>query len=249
MAVILPDGRDRLARGPGRHRRPFVPLTIDEMRRVALGRPRIRHVPGPPDATHYLVFYQGSRSSPRPSAELLERLHDGLTGTLKKNGLPVAPIEFPLVAVIFATEDEFRASRRVAPEVQAYYEILSNRIYFYEKSRRDQESPEVSALRKPQTVAHEGTHQILHNVGLQPRLSDWPLWLVEGLAEYCSPPKVTKKGASTGPGSARPTRSTWPRSATSTTPCPTQIRGATGGASPPGTGASRWSSTSSPRKS
>jgi hypothetical protein len=103
-------------------------------------------------------------------------------------------MEFPLVAVIFATEDDFRANRRVPRDTQAYYETMSNRIYFYEKSKRDQDSPEVSALRKPQTVAHEGTHQILHNIGIQPRMSDWPLWLVEGLAEYCSPPKMTKRG-------------------------------------------------------
>ncbi len=51
-------------------------------------------------------------------------------------------------------------------------------------------------MRKPQTVAHEGTHQILQNIGVQPRLSDWPLWLVEGLAEYCSTPVSTSHGAS-----------------------------------------------------
>ena len=50
------------------------------------------------------------------------------------------------------------------------------------------------ALRKPQTVAHEGAHQILANIGVQPRLSDWPLWLIEGFAEYCATPTRTKKG-------------------------------------------------------
>jgi hypothetical protein len=50
------------------------------------------------------------------------------------------------------------------------------------------------ALRKPQTVAHEGAHQILANVGVQPRLSDWPLWLTEGFAEFCATPTWTKKG-------------------------------------------------------
>ena len=29
---------------------------------------------------------------------------------------------------------------------------------------------------------------------MQHRLSDWPLWLVEGLAEYCATPTTTKKG-------------------------------------------------------
>jgi hypothetical protein len=71
---------------------------------------------------------------------------------------------------------------------------LTNRIYLYERSQHDQNAPEVAALRRPQTVAHEGTHQILSNIGVQPRLAEWPLWLVEGLAEYCSPPTLSKKG-------------------------------------------------------
>jgi len=193
MAVLLPDGQIGWPDGLVITDDPFVPATMDEMRRTLLDDPEFAAFRVHQTA-HYLVLYQCGEPFARASADLLEKLHDGLTGALKKFGLPVVPMEFPLVAVIFATEDDFRANRRVAPDVQAYYEVLSNRIFFYEKSRRDQDSPEVSALRKPQTVAHEGTHQILHNVGIQPRLSDWPLWLVEGLAEYCSPPKATRKG-------------------------------------------------------
>ena len=52
----------------------------------------------------------------------------------------------------------------------------------------------MATLLKPQTVAHEGAHQILSNIGLQPRPCSWPLWLVEGLAEYCATTVNTKKG-------------------------------------------------------
>ncbi len=192
MAAVLPDGQIGWPDGLVDTDRPFVPLSMEELRRQLQDTdfPTFRVQ----STKHYLVFYQGSENFARASGVLLERLHDGLTDALKRFNLPVTPAEFPLVAVIFKTEDDFRANRKVAPDVQAYYEILSNRIYFYEKSSRDGESPEVAALRKPQTVAHEGTHQLLHNVGIQPRLSDWPLWLVEGFAEYCSPPKATKKG-------------------------------------------------------
>ena len=192
-AVVLPDGQIGWPDGLVSTTEPFRPSSMEEMRRSLLDDPEFAAFRVLQSA-HYLVLYQSGEPFARASAELLEKLHDGLTGMLKKNGLPVAAMEFPLVAVIFRTEDDFRLNREVPREVQAYYEILSNRIYFYEKSRRDQDSPEVSALRKPQTVAHEGTHQILHNVGVQPRLSHWPLWLVEGLAEYCSPPKMTRKG-------------------------------------------------------
>ncbi len=223
MAVLLPDGQIGWPEGLVFTDQPFVPSTIDQLRRSLLDDPEFAtfrvH-----QTSHYLIFYQSSEHFAEASADLLERLFDGLTAALKKHGLPVAPLEFPLVAVIFATEDDFRANRRVASDVQAYYEILSNRIFFYEKSRRDQDSPEVSALRKPQTVAHEGTHQILHNVGIQPRLSDWPLWLVEGLAEYCSPPKVTRKGTDwAGLGQVNPIHMATIRDLED--PLPNQVRG------------------------
>jgi Protein of unknown function (DUF1570) len=47
---------------------------------------------------------------------------------------------------------------------------------------------------KPQTVAHEGTHQIRSNSGVQPRPCAWPPWLVDGLAEYCATAVNIKKG-------------------------------------------------------
>ena len=193
-AALLPDGQIGWPEGLVVTDEPFVPASMDEMERTLRAEPEFAGF-GLIRTAHYLVAYEGTEPFARASADLLEKLHDGLTGMLMRNSLPIDPMEFPLVAVIFSTEDHFRANRRVASDVQAYYEILSNRIYFYERSRRDQDAPEVSALRKPQTVAHEGTHQILHNVGLQARLSDWPLWLVEGLAEYCSSTKFTKKGA------------------------------------------------------
>jgi hypothetical protein len=99
-----------------------------------------------------------------------------------------------LVAVIFATERDFRAHKQVDPQVQAYYEFFTNRIFFYQKSERDLIEPKVAMLLKPQTVAHEGAHQILSNIGLQPRPCAWPPWLVEGLAEYCATTVTTKKG-------------------------------------------------------
>jgi len=193
VAVVLPDGQIGWPDGQFVTDQPFIPVGSDELRKTLLDDefPTSRVI----QTAHYLVFYQGTEKFARASADLLEKLHDGLTGALRKYRLPAVPAEFPLVAVIFRTEEDFRANRKVSPDVQAYYEILSNRIYFYESSRRDQDAPEVAALRKPQTVAHEGTHQILHNVGIQPRLSDWPLWLVEGFAEYCSPPRTTRKGA------------------------------------------------------
>ena len=192
LAVILPDGTIGWPTTQVFTDAPFEPNTIEELERnlTADEYSTFRVV----KTRHYLVFYQCSEKFAQDSADLLEELHEKLTGALKRQELPVAPAEFPLVAVIFKTESDFRNNRKIAAEVQAYYEILSNRIFFFEQGRRDKTAPEVSALRKPQTVVHEGTHQLLHNVGIQHRMSPWPIWLVEGLAEYCSPPKPTKGG-------------------------------------------------------
>jgi hypothetical protein len=171
---------------------PFVPVTADELRRRLEQDPYKGY--GVLTTPHYLIFYQSRLAFAQDSAKLLEDLYRGLTDFCRRHDFPVHESEFPLVAVIFATEQDFRAHKQVDPEVQAYYEIFTNRIFFYEESERDRNEPKLLALRKPQTVAHEGAHQILANIGVQPRLSAWPLWLIEGLAEFCATPARTKKG-------------------------------------------------------
>jgi hypothetical protein len=172
--------------------KPFVPMTAEELKdRLERGPYSGFQVLTTP---HYLIFYQSKRPFAQKSARLLEDLYRGLIDFFHRHGMPIHEAEFPLVAVIFATEQDFRAHHPVDPEVQAYFQTFTNRIFFYEESERDRTEPKVMALRKPQTVAHEGAHQILANIGVQPRLSDWPLWLTEGFAEFCATPKWTKKG-------------------------------------------------------
>jgi hypothetical protein len=170
----------------------FVPVTADELRRRLERKPYAGFAVLTTE--HYLIFYQSRLAFAQDSARLLEDLYRGLIEFCRRHGLAVHESEFPLVAVIFANEDDFRHHKDVDREVQAYYEIFTNRIFFYEESERDRTEPKLVALRKPQTVAHEGTHQILANIGVQPRLADWPLWLVEGFTEYCATPARTKKG-------------------------------------------------------
>lgn len=193
ISVILPDGQIRIASASAPSSpEPFRAATADEVQSELSEGPyagfRVIRT------KHYVVF---SKASPRftdASARLLDDLYTKLLEVLGKFGVPTHKAEFPLVAVIYATEKDFRANKKVARDVQACYEIFSNQIFLYESNEND--GPEVAALRRPQTVAHEGTHQILANIGVQPRLSEWPMWLVEGLAEYCSPPvtQKTKKG-------------------------------------------------------
>jgi hypothetical protein len=193
VAVLLPDGQLGFPRRLVYTEDPFRPVTADEMAHELLAGPFAGFQVL--QSAHYVVLYQSTASFAKASLKLLEDLYRGLMKAFNERGITAHEPEFPLVAIIFRTEAEFRAHKKVDPDVQAYYEIFSNRIYFYQVSKRDEQAPEIAALRKPQTVAHEGTHQILQNVGVHPRLSDWPIWLVEGLAEYCSSPAVaTKKG-------------------------------------------------------
>lgn len=189
--LMMPDGQLGLPTMLVPTDEPFRPLTADELlpslRNGPLGEFQVLRT------GHYLIFYRSTEAFAEASGRLLEDLYAHLLEAFRKNQMPVHEAEFPLVAVIYRTEHDFRRSRQVDPEVQAYYEIFTNRIYFYESSEHDQLAPEVTALRKPQTVAHEGTHQILQNIGVHPRLSAWPIWLIEGLAEYCATPASGRK--------------------------------------------------------
>lgn len=192
-ALILPDGQLGIPNMLVPTKEPFRPFTAEELlERLQKGPLRDFKVH---QTEHYLIFYLSSSPDfAEASGRWLEDLYRRLLDAFRKHAMAVHDAEFPLVAVIYETERAFRANKRVDPEVQAIYEIYTNRIYFYEKSEQDENAPEVSALRKPQTVVHEGTHQVLQNIGVHPRLSDWPIWLVEGLAEYCSTPASSRKG-------------------------------------------------------
>lgn len=190
--VELPDGQLGIPNILIPTDQPFKPMTMAEVEDALHSGPFAEFQLLKTD--HYLIFYQSTPEFARDSGRLLEDLYKGLVDAFRRNGFPVHEAEFPLVAVAYKTEQDYRKNQRVDPEVQACYEYYSNRIFFYEHSDREKTEPKLTSLLKPQTVAHEGAHQILGNTGVQPRLSEWPLWLVEGLAEYCATTTHTKKG-------------------------------------------------------
>ena len=178
-ALILPDGQVCYPNRLVPTDEPFQPLTADQLETVLRAGPYAEYNLLRTD--HYLIFYKSTPAFAQDSGRLLDDLYKGLIEAFRRNGFPVHDREFPLVAVIFATERDFRAHKQVDRQVQAYYEFFTNRIFFYQKSERDLIEPKLATLLKPQTVAHEGAHQILSNIGLQPRPCAWPPWLVEGL--------------------------------------------------------------------
>jgi len=54
-------------------------------------------------------------------------------------------------------------------------------------------APDLAFKQAISTIAHEGVHQVLHNIGVQQRLSRWPMWISEGLPEYFAPTSVEKR--------------------------------------------------------
>ncbi len=191
-ALMLPDGQIGIPNMLVPTAEPFQPFSAEELlerlQKGPLGSYQVYQT------RHYLIFYQSSKGFAQASGRWLEDLYKRLLDAFHKHKVPVHEAEFPLVAVIYRSERDFRASIQVDAEVQAVYEIYTNRIHFFEESERDEKAPELSALRKPQTVVHEGTHQVLQNIGVHPRLSAWPIWLIEGLAEYCSTPCSSRRG-------------------------------------------------------
>lgn len=182
--AMLPDGRIVKINRQIYTEDPFQPVTMDALRDRLVGESYQGYQSRQTD--HYLILYRCSPKFAEASARLLESLYCGLVERLTRLGFEVKPAEFPLVAIIHASEKDFRDRRTIDADVQAYYEIMSNQVHFYEQSEVQREDPMWEAMRKPQTVAHEGTHQVLNNIGIQPRMAEWPLWLVEGLAELAA---------------------------------------------------------------
>ena len=134
--LILPDGQLGIPNMLVPTNEPFQPFTAEELlARLQKGPLRDFHVQQTP---HYLIFYQSSRAFAESSGRWLEDLYRRLLDAFRKHEMAAHDTEFPLVAVIYRTERDFRASKRVDPEVQAFYEIYTNRIYFYETSEHDE---------------------------------------------------------------------------------------------------------------
>lgn len=120
-------------------------------------------------------------------------MYPAIVAYFKRLKFPIHDPQVPLVAVLFRTEEEFRRFDDVPPGVAAYYDVISNRIVTYEQSKLVEVAPDLALKQAIGTIAHEGIHQILNNIGVQQRLSRWPVWLAEGLSEYFAPTSVDQR--------------------------------------------------------
>lgn len=188
--VVLPDGR--LESVPTARTKlteePFKPATKDQIAEELTARGfqgfKTR------GTTRYVYVYNTSEEFFKGTSRILETMYPAILAYFKRLKLPVHDPQVPLVAVMFRTEEEFQKFDQVPPTIAAYYSQISNKIVMYEQSELIEVAPELAVKQSISTIAHEGIHQILHNIGVQQRLSRWPMWISEGLAEYFAPTDV-----------------------------------------------------------
>lgn len=176
---------------------PFRPASSAELRdrlRGEFGRD-VEIAP----STHYLVVAEPGQA--KRFAGLFEDLYRNLYVYLSARQFRIHEPEFPLVAVVFPDQAKFaeycqRENVTPMPGLRGYYLQTSNRVALYDTGTSDLD----------ETVIHEAVHQVAFNVGLHRRMSDNPLWLLEGLATTFEPENFRKPLPNT-PVSAKINRS------------------------------------------
>lgn len=142
---------------------------------------------------YYLYAYNCSEGFYHHTRSILGTMLAGVVQKLRDWGLKVQRPETPLVVVVFPSRQAFDKFDPMPAGVAAYYSGLSNWVHLYEDTEQWDAAPEFAMKQYAYTVAHEGIHQVLHNTGIQQRLSRWPAWVSEGLPEYFCPLNVSTK--------------------------------------------------------
>ncbi|MCE2791450.1 MAG: DUF1570 domain-containing protein [Planctomycetota bacterium] len=159
---------------------------------------------------HFIIAYNTERAYAQWLGGLYEQLYRGFTGYWeRKRKFKLDDPSFPLVVVVFASFEEYSAHvrRELGQDpgsMVAYYNLMTNRVTLYDlttgfqggggKPDNDRKIQEIlanpNALPMVATVVHEGTHQLMFNMGMQTRLADTPLWVNEGLAMFFETPDL-----------------------------------------------------------
>lgn len=162
---------------------PYQPATAEEVRgRLAaqLGNSfTIQQTP------HYLVAT--GRGIDSHWAGTVERLNAHFRAYFAKRGISLRRGRFLKIAIITSSEAEMlRIAAAVGDETRdgylGLYSQMSNRVYLYDHGETQ---GGVSA-----TVRHEIAHQSAFNAGLHPRLTDTPLWVIEGVGTLFESPAL-----------------------------------------------------------
>jgi hypothetical protein len=198
--ALLPNGGlvARMADKANVTDREFVPATPDEITRSLTGD-RLKGFQVL-KTERFVFIYNTTPEFAKVTSTVLETMLSGVLEYCKAQGLAVHEPAIPLPVIMFHREAQFQQYSPKPPGVLAYYEITTNRVVLHEESTFSGIDQDLARQDLLSTIAHEGAHQILHNIGVQQRLSRWPLWLGEGIAEYLAPTKPGLKFAWKGAG-------------------------------------------------
>ena len=158
----------------------------------------------------FVIAYNTERAYAQWIGGLYQRLQRGFEKYWQRKKMKLVDPDYPLAVIIFA--DKLQYERYLTKELGdlpgvlvAYYNLLNNRVAMYDltggqrapgaRPGDDRRIAEVlsnpRAIPMVATVIHEGTHQLMFNMGMQTRFSDTPLWINEGLAMYFETPDLS----------------------------------------------------------
>ncbi len=193
FVMLLPNGR--LLSVPQREAtitdRPFVPASKDDLLEELMDK----NFDGfkSRSTKRYLYVYNTSEAFYQATSRILETMYPPLFAYCKRQKIEVHDPEMPLVVLMFKTQEEFDKYRQMPQGVVAYYNGVTNYVVMYEQSRLAEVAPDLAVKQSISTIAHEGVHQVLHNIGVQQRLSRWPMWISEGLPEFFAPTDIGRR--------------------------------------------------------
>ncbi|RCS54320.1 DUF1570 domain-containing protein [Bremerella cremea] len=142
---------------------------------------------------HFIFVYNTSNEFAKGTMRIMESMLPGVSAHAKRQKIEVHDPEVPLVVIMFATEEEYKKFSELPDGVVAFYDTIENHVVMYEKPTETPFKWELYNRQAISTISHEGAHQILHNIGVQQRLSRWPMWISEGIAEYYAPTDFGKR--------------------------------------------------------
>jgi len=156
-------------------------------------------------AGQYIVAAAPGRA--KAYAAVCDELYRSFQRYFSTRGFKVKRPEFPLVAIVFRSRDEFATycqgdKFQISANLAGYYHPLTNRVALFERNGNSLAANGAPVLhstlvakvqsrqmdnRVHDTLIHEATHQVAYNAGLHRRVGDTPRWIVEGLATMFEP--------------------------------------------------------------
>ncbi|HTQ37444.1 MAG TPA: DUF1570 domain-containing protein [Pirellulales bacterium] len=130
---------------------------------------------------HFLVVHPKGQTQ---WADRFEQMYRSCEMYFAVRGFTLSDPQFPLVAIVFATQDDFRhyAAKDTLPAgagLLGYYSPYTNRVALFDIG--DGRTSNAQWQQNYATVFHEASHQTAFNTGIHNRWSPPPRWVAEGL--------------------------------------------------------------------